>query len=86
MPGATYDETTREVLVHGNTFIGDINAQNYLLWYSHWLWTATEALARSLEASSLATNPANTNNLSQLGNRTQQPCTGDSQTPTLLLE
>ena len=26
MPRATYEETTREVLIHGDTFIGDINA------------------------------------------------------------
>ena len=31
MPGAIYDETTREVLIPSDTFIGDINAQNYLL-------------------------------------------------------
>ena len=31
MPGAVYDEATHEVLVPGDTIIGDINAQNYLL-------------------------------------------------------
>ena len=32
MPEATYDAQTREVLIHGDTFIGDINNQNFLLY------------------------------------------------------
>jgi hypothetical protein len=32
MPEATYDAQTREVLTYGDTFIGDINNQNFLLY------------------------------------------------------